>query len=58
MKYSIDDIKEAEKLDPGTEIILAIIWAVAKDKPKNIRIKYAKIMREVIDLREDGESDG
>ena len=49
-QYTTNHISEAEKLNPGTEIILAIIYAVAKDKPKDIRKKYAKIMREVMEI--------
>lgn len=36
----------------GTELILAIIYSVAKDKPKDIQKKYAKIMREILEIGE------
>lgn len=39
-------------MSAGTEIILAIIYSVAKDKPKDIQKKYAKIMREILEIGE------
>ena len=50
MQYGIKHIEDAERLNPGTEIILAIIYAVSKDKPKDEQKKYAKIMREVLEI--------
>ena len=37
-------------MDSGTEMILAIIYAVAQDKPKEVQQRYAQIMHEVLEI--------
>ena len=42
--------EQKKQIDAGTDLILTVIWEVAKTKPEELRDKYAEIMKEVFEL--------